>query len=601
MARTLALLGVGTSMVLAAVFVDPTRLVPSLAQSWFFNAVRIDELRVAAFVLGALLVVAPLVRRVLARPEASALATPASTTRSWHVEALALAALAACATFVAWRDDPLTKDTKFYLGEALDIARQGGVPDLLRRCFDGTWSEDNRHPLYLALIAPWAEESGRALLAARAVSFAGAALTLWLTLRMCRRRGGLPAAGAAAVVLTTNACFLEHSVSVACESWWSACAVAAFDNATREDLRRPALRWLSVGVLLGLAFLTKGTGVLLAIGFGLWVAFDQRRSAWRALAGLALGFVAGAAPLLVRNQLRFGDALWNVNSRRAFWLDSWEQFFDPRALEAASAAHYLETHTVAEMLARLARGALKVSVHVLESCAPRAPLGALAMAVLAALVVGVVRMRDERQRSLLAILGGLWFASFSWYAQVASDPRFVAVLLPLAMPGLATWTARMRWPLWTRNAWPARAFGAVAAVLAIVSLAMLARSRWRAPTPANEELQRALRALTQGDRDAIYMLGPSGEWGFDWDRTLLATRRARPKDARELEGWLASSGGERLRYLIVTADPESERLGDDWVRVEADGTLAVAREPAPWRAILMIPSDAPRAILFERR
>ena len=140
---------------------------------------------------------------------------------------LALALVAASAALVS-HEDPITKDTKFYLGEALDIARQGGVPDLLQRCFAGTWSEDNRHPLYLALIAPWAEASNAFLASARVVSLAGNLLTLLLCLGIARRRGGESAAVLCGLLLVTNRAFVEHGVVVACESWWTACAVAAW-------------------------------------------------------------------------------------------------------------------------------------------------------------------------------------------------------------------------------------------------------------------------------------------------------------------------------------------------------------------------------------
>ena len=54
--------------------------------------------------------------------------------RAVWVDVLFVAALVAASAALWARDDPVTKDTKFYLGEALDIARRGGVGDLLERC-----------------------------------------------------------------------------------------------------------------------------------------------------------------------------------------------------------------------------------------------------------------------------------------------------------------------------------------------------------------------------------------------------------------------------------------------------------------------------------
>jgi hypothetical protein len=270
---------------------------------------------------------------------------------------------------------------------------------LLERCFQGTWQEDNRHPLYLALLAPWASSSNAFLIAARIVSLAGAVLTLWLSLRACRRRGGEVAAIAGGVLIVTNATFVEHSIIVACESWWMACAVAAIDLATRDDTRRTWARWGCVGALVGLAFLAKGTGVLLLIATATWIVLDQRRHAWKPLALVGIGFAVSALPLLIRNQRRFGDPLWNVATRRAFWLDRFDQFLDPAARESASAAHYIASHSLGDLVVRFGTGAVKLLVHSLEACAPFAPRAAFGVPILLLLVV------PPHVGDLVAVLG----------------------------------------------------------------------------------------------------------------------------------------------------------------------------------------------------
>jgi len=588
----------GAVLLLAAVLLDPQRLSQGLLRgSWFFSLPRLGELRLALALLGVCLAVLPW---LLARLRPAPVVAPEGRRLSRPIDWIFALALAANATAVLVRDDPISKDAKFYLGESLDIAARGGPLALVGRCFDGSWAEDNRHPFYLAAIAPFARESLRFVDAARGVSLAGALLTLLLCLRACRRRGGEPAAALGGVLLVSNAAFVEQAASVACESWWTAFAVLAVDQATRNDAIGAARRWGVVGASLGMAFLSKGTGTLLALAIVAWILWSERSRAWRALLLCAFAFTLVALPLLVRNQLRFGNPLYNVNSSRVFWLDGWKEFSDPQAMAQAGPWHYLASHSLAEIVSRLGSGLLKQAVHALEALAPFSPHPAFGVPGFLLLGLCVAGSGDRRLRSCLCMIAAFWLGSFAWYAQASSGYQYLAVLVPLVLPALAELVSRLD----TRGANAMRTASVAAALL--LACVSLFRGAFdfrpaRVVSPAwNQELHAYLRESTAKEPDAIYLLGPSRELGFDWDRSLLATRHARPKNARAGQQLLGASRGDRVRFLVVEAHGGPRRFGDDWVSCGPEGTLVPGAAAPGWSHVAGFPAHAPRVLVFER-
>lgn len=582
----------GTVVAVTALAVDPLPILPQLRGSWFFDAERIGTLRWAIAGLGIALVFVPQLRRALAGEPR----TSENANGSRWSDLLFVVALAAMALALEWRAGPVSEDTKFYLGEALGISERGGIGTLVASCFDGSWAEDNRHPLYLMLLTPWAERTNSMLVASKLVSFVGAALTLLAVLRACRRRGGELAALAGGTLLVTNASFVEFSVLTACESWWTLFAVLALDLATRESEFRSTLRWLGVGLCLGFAFLTKGTGVLLTLAIGLAILWNLRRTSWRALLPLGAGFAAGGFLLLVRNQLRYGDALFNVNSRRGFWLDRWEQFYDADALANASASAWFERHSIGEALARLASGLVKQAAHAFEATQVVAPaeLGAfLGALVLLALILGLMRLGNRRERTTLALVVVLWLASFAWYAQIASDRRFLAVLVPLLAPVLVSWTGRATDSARRTLRLVFVGLTTICVVAALVPALRFARPLGFREAHESRELHAWLFERESAGRDVVYLLGPSSELGFDWDRSLLATRAPRPVDDAALAALLARPEGERVRYLIVETYEPAARAGSRWPQEPGD-------VPPGWQLVAVFPASSPQVFVYSR-
>ena len=119
--------------------------------------------------------------------------------------------------------------------------------------------------------------------------------------------------------------------------------------------------WAFAGASAGLAYLTKGSGLLLLLAYALTVF----RSAPHLVLSprfwlFPLTFVLVAAPLLAYNWQVFGSPIFNYNTAHVIWLDYTEEqmiMFDKGLPTMFS---YLATHSFADILQRFLRGLVRV-------------------------------------------------------------------------------------------------------------------------------------------------------------------------------------------------------------------------------------------------
>jgi hypothetical protein len=361
-----------------------------------------------------------------------------------------------CGLFVlnsAWvldhQDPPDDDDQMAYLITAQEIHETGGIPRLWRDLWSGRFEESNRHPLPLALqsLHPTVEF-------ARLVGCLSAAGLMGLVLILVWRRFGPLTAGLLAILLGSNGAWVYHTPRFVCE-----CQLAGISGLVWLELaRRGELpgrgRWLLLGGLIGLAWLTKGTGLLLLAAVLvslLWLGISEvptRRKRVLGLAAVLVAFVIVAAPLLVRNSIRFGSPTYNVNSY-LLWVDTYES---PNALaekmtlsEARTA--YLQSHSVADLIRREVTGLAWEAFIGLRTLGP-APwddarvLGGLPL--LAFGLLGVSAATREAALSLVLWTGITWIV-MAWYIPIAAGDRFMMPLLipwlTLAADGLVRWAA----------------------------------------------------------------------------------------------------------------------------------------------------------------
>ena len=340
-------------------------------------------------------------------------------------------------------------DQSSYLELAVNIADGRGFrtsnlhPMALDRGYDSP--EAVRHPLYPYLLSIFVPDEPaqrtRLFPIAKAVSLGILALAP-IAIYSCARLMHSNAVALVTACLTTiNLPVLHYySTVTVCEGLLLVLLAPTVMLLLAGFRRRPL--WLAAGVLWGLSYLTKGTAALLVPAFA--VAILMRPSAvrdWR-LWGCALAVLLVCSPFLVRNTLVFGSPLFSYNSR-VFWLDSWSHFYRPYASDSLpSLSAYVSTHSVGEVIGRLAQGAKWQLEHMAVAISPspwlpmmsRFGILRFACACLMALAaIGAALRKNRCETIVLTCTAAVFFLAFSWYEPiVGTTARFYFPLAPVA-------------------------------------------------------------------------------------------------------------------------------------------------------------------------
>jgi len=370
-----------------------------------------------------------------------------------------VACLANIVCFFPLQQNPWDDDQSAYLSRATEIQSRGGAGYLFAALLRGEFEESNRHPLYLAFLSIRPEfDAGKVLSSLFGV------ITLLLATFLIARRHGAAFAGLFAVLLSTNFAFCFFGTRVVSEilvvlfsgiAWLITSPRPADDRSDQsiaESTKRESLRFACVGTMLGLAWLSKATGLLLLIGYLIWLTVEfglQRRNhgaqptamrKWAvATVCVCSAFLAVGAPLLVRNVRRFGNPFHNVNSLLLF-ADSYGEFDGMLAAgttTSSAAQDYFATHTVSDVVRRECSGLVWELFIILRSLGPT-PLDdsrVLCGAPLALLAIATALAQRRPEHRLLLVWGLLHWVVFAWYVPIAAGERFV---LPLLIPILAT-------------------------------------------------------------------------------------------------------------------------------------------------------------------
>ena len=218
------------------------------------------------------------------------------------------------------------------------------------------------------------------------------------------------------------------------------------ENETASPMRDDLVTaW--VASLFALIWLTKGTGLLLTVGFVAWLLLKALHmvpstpsgegTQWnvaRQLAVFVAVWAAVASPLLVRNLVRYGSPFHNVNS----WLLFVDEYSNPVALSKTqtigeAAADYQKTHSLLDIVEREATGLFWEAFIIVRSLGPP-PLDdarVIPGGVIALLAVLGWLVSKDPAKWLLLIWLGLCVPMFAWYVPVAAGERFA---LPLLVP-----------------------------------------------------------------------------------------------------------------------------------------------------------------------
>ena len=364
----------------------------------------------------------------------------------------------------------------------LDLANQvrelGGPIAMLQALFTGAWTEDNRNPLYLAVLSLVAGRDHGFHTRARVLTIVLGVVALVAWWRVARRRVGPRAALILAAFLAVSECFIDYSGRESCEPlllfFWALSVGAILDG-----LERPR-RWLAAGAYAGLAQLDKGSGVFLVFCFGvallLWRGWRALRDPWAW--GMGLAFLAAASPLLVRNARVYGSPLHHWNSR-LLWIDrlpDYAEIYAPRALELLPQgfrnwAGQTSWHEI--WFGRGAMGTAETALHLGDSMSFVAP-GPLGPVHIPGVVLGFVlfllasRLLYKSPRSFartfLGVQAAFFVAFFFFFSVTGGSSRYVFPMTLCLYAVLAVALARN--PAWLKR-WAGVALACVALAIAL--------------------------------------------------------------------------------------------------------------------------------------
>ncbi len=302
--------------------------------------------------------------------------------------------------------------------------------------------ETNRQPLYPYLISLLAGPDRGFIIRARLLNVALGVAVLLAAFFVGRRLLGERAALVGVVLLGLTDALMRLGGEVMAEPltalWFLLFLWCAF------HLHRGYPWWLAAGAAAGLAWLTKGTGLLLVVAFIVMTAASglRRRQKFGAVIAMAAIFVVIASPLMYRNFVHFGDPLYNMNTRHVMWTEGWDvvgggsrMLYDGH--DQPTMARYLATHSLADIVGRQARGLRLAAYWLTQSFAVRVPnlrggIRAIVGAPLLLLaLVGLYRERRRELKALLVTLLVIFWLLLAWYNVIGPSHRLWFPLLPI--------------------------------------------------------------------------------------------------------------------------------------------------------------------------
>ena len=339
--------------------------------------------------------------------------------------------------------DPGYEDTTGFLAMALYLKDSGGITNFLHLCFSGEYKSVIKHPLYPLLLSTFASREPIFFERAKLLSLFIGWMVVIALFYVTKDLYGGPVAYIASVLLIVNTTFLRMSSHVACETlliffiflsvYWM---VKGLDNTKY---------WIWAGISGGLAYMTKGTGLLLIPIFATvaFLSLGAKPIRTKHFWIFFVLFFITCSPLIVRNIVVYKHPLYESILSNQIWMDDWRDMNDPKYASVVNYPEmtwegtalptmqsYFQTHTFSEIIQRIETGIRGESVQFFGSMDTLFPLEALHFLTFLFFCVGLILETGKKRVLCVLIMMGVFFIPFAWFYVHPQMIRYISPLIP---------------------------------------------------------------------------------------------------------------------------------------------------------------------------
>jgi hypothetical protein len=466
-------------------------------------------------------------------------------------------------------------------------------------------SDGYHHPLLPALVAPFAEKDLAYFAKAKLVNVAIGALAFWAIAWVGWRLVGVAPTFLALVAISPG--LSNKSAEFTAEPLLLLLAILTFYGVVR-GFARPGL-WAVAGACAGLAYLTKGSGLLLLIAYAFCVLRLAPKLVFSPRVWLfPLAFLLVASPLLIYNWRVFGWPFFNYNTAHVIWLDATEEQMIMFEKGPPTMFSYLASHSLADIVHRLLRGLVRV--RGVEWVWPFL----LVFLVLPKTWLAYFRAFPDR-RVPIAVATTLvltFYLPFSWSAVVQRGIRYLLPMFPIIFLLLADilifYARRLACGLWspaTQRRLAPVAMAGVLGVLGLTWMVQLVGRDFQAPLAIDFEDRATAEVYRLLDTPAFegkrVLFGPSHELTGTWlfrHRVTFAVVPPHLPGAAFLP-WLEQHG---IDYILANQEMIRRRrttVGEYLAYSPAEGVQVVRLAPG-WEVVYRAPSPSRFALIRVR-
>lgn len=251
-------------------------------------------------------------------------------------------------------------------------------------------------------------------------------------------------------LLSFNAAFQSEAIFVSCEILHLFFTFLTCFYVIRgfEDEKK----WIWAGIYCGLTYLTKGSGLLLFLGFifSCILIYKKQIIKKKFFYFFLICFFIVVSPLIIRNLIEFKSLFYNVNTKYVMWADSWDEFkiLQREGKELPTMFTYVKTHSLKEVFLREIKG-IGIMINVFITAVrlvfidpisiKKVSISIFMLRYLVNLflfilfILGVStynNKNNKKEKIFMIVLFSLYFFSFAWYTKIVIAVRFIFPLIP---------------------------------------------------------------------------------------------------------------------------------------------------------------------------